>query len=84
MPYRLPLELTREDDTWMARSPAVQGLLVAGNTLDQVLGELPTVIQALFEACQEKGWVFVKGIPDARPSDIVWVLELPHPSRQAA
>ena len=84
MTHRLPLELTREDDLWMARSPTVQGLLVTGNTLDQVLAELPVVTQALFEACQEKGWVFVKDIPDARPSDIVWVLELPNPSRQAA
>lgn len=84
MAYRLPLELTREGDVWMARSPAVQGLLVTGDTLDQVLGELPTVMQALFEACHEKGWAFVKDVPDARPSDIVWVLELLHPSRQAA
>jgi hypothetical protein len=84
MAYRLPLELTREGNIWMARSPNVQGLLVTEDTLDQVLGELPVVTQALFEACQDKGWVFVKDIPDARPPDIVWVLELPHLSRQAA
>jgi hypothetical protein len=58
---------------WMARSPAVPGLLVTGETLDQVLSELPIILQALFEACQEKGWEFVKGAHGARPSDIVWV-----------
>ena len=84
MAYRLPLELTREGDVWMARSPAIQGLLVTGDTLDQVLSELPPVVQALFEACQEKGWTFVKDMPDARPPDIVWILELPYPARQAA
>jgi predicted RNase H-like HicB family nuclease len=84
MIYRLPLELTREQDVWMARSPAVPGLLVIGDTLDQVLSELPTVTQALFDACQAQGWVFVRNTPEARPSDIVWDLELPHASRQAA
>ena len=29
MAYRLPLELTREGDVWMARSPTIQGLLVS-------------------------------------------------------
>jgi len=81
---RLPLELTREQDVWMARSPAVPGLLVTGDTFDQVLSELPTVTQALFEACQANGWVFVRDMPEARPPDIVWNLELPHASRQAA
>jgi predicted RNase H-like HicB family nuclease len=81
---RLPLELTCEDGTWMARSPAIQGLLVTGDTINQVLSELPIVAQALFEACQEKGWVFVKDAPEVRLSDIVWVIELPHPMLQAA
>ena len=83
MAYHLPLEVTREDDIWMARSSAIQGLLVTGASLDQVLDELPAVVQALFEVCQEKGWTFVKEAPNARLSDIVWVLELPHPLLQA-
>jgi hypothetical protein len=78
MAYHLPLEITREDELWMARSPAVQGLLVSGDSLDQLLDELPVVAQALFEACQEKGWSFVKDAPNARLKDIVWVFELPH------
>jgi predicted RNase H-like HicB family nuclease len=80
----LQLELTHEDDTWMARCSAIQGLLVTGDTINQVLGELPIVAKALFEACQEKGWVFVKDAPEVSLSDIVWVIELPHPILEAA
>jgi hypothetical protein len=78
MAYHLPLEITREDELWTARSPAIQGLLVTGDSLDQLLDELPVVAQALFEVCQEKGWSFVKDSPNARLADIVWVFELPH------
>ncbi len=84
MAYHLPLEITREDGLWMARSPAVQGLLVTGDTINQLLEELPLVAQALFETCQEKGWAFVKDAPDLRLADIIWVLELPHPMLQTA
>jgi hypothetical protein len=84
MMYHLPLEITRESQLWMARSPAIQGLLVTGDTIDQVLDELPTVAQALFETCQEKGWDFVKDAPDARLADIVWIFEVPHLLLQAA
>jgi hypothetical protein len=84
MTHRLPLEITREDSLLMARSPAVPGLLVTGESINELLKELPLVAQALFETCREKGWSFVKDAPDARPADIVWVLELPHPALQAA
>jgi predicted RNase H-like HicB family nuclease len=82
--HHLPLEITREDDLWMVRSPAIQGLWITGETLERVLGELPAVAQALFEVCQEKGWSFVTNQPDLKLSDIVWVFELPHPLLQAA
>ena len=75
MKHHLPLEITYEDKIWMARSSAVRGLLVIGDTLDQLLTELPIVAQALFEASQEKGWIFVKDAPDVHLSDIVWMLE---------
>jgi predicted RNase H-like HicB family nuclease len=78
MTYHLPLELTYESGVWLARSGAIQGLLVTGDTLDKLFDELPLVVQALFEACQEKGWTFVQESPNARPSDIVWVAEFPH------
>ncbi len=84
MAYHLPLEITHEDNTWMARSSAIQGLLVTGESLKQVLEELPVVAQALFEACQEKGWPFVKDTSDVALSDIIWVVELPHPLLQVA
>ena len=83
MAHRLPLEITREDSLWLARSPAVPGLLVTGESINELLNELPPVAQALDETCREKGWSFVKAAPDVRPADIVWVLELPHPTLQA-
>jgi hypothetical protein len=51
--------------------------LVTGATLPQLLGELPVVAQALFQACREKGWAFVKDAPEADLSKIVWVLPSP-------
>ncbi len=83
MSCRLTVHLTHEDDTWMIRCPDVQGLLVAGDSISQVLEELPVVAQALYEACQEKGWTFIAGHPDARPEDIIWVTELPQPALMA-
>ena len=72
MAYNLPLEITHEDKIWMARSSAIQGLLVTGDTLEKLLEELPVVAQALFEACQEKGWTFIANAPEVALSDVVW------------
>ena len=84
MTYQLPLEITREDRIWMARSAAIKGFLATGETLDQLLGELPEVAQALYEVCREKGWIFIEDAPDAQLDDIVWVFSLPNPTLQAA
>lgn len=84
MTYHLPLEITREDHLWMARSTAVRGLLVTGETLDTLFAELPHVTQALYDASQVNGWVFAKDAPDAQLENIVWVFELPHPLLQTA
>ena len=84
MTYQLPLEITREEELWMARSAAIQGFLVTGETLDQLLHEVPVIVQSLYEVCREKGWTFIKDAPNAEPADIVWVVKLPHPILQAA
>lgn len=84
MAYQLALEITREDQLWMARSSAIQGFLVTGDTLDQLFQELPDVTQALYEACREHGWPFVQDAPDLQPKDIVWLFKLPYPLLQAA
>ncbi|MFN8495005.1 MAG: hypothetical protein U0350_45800 [Caldilineaceae bacterium] len=84
MTYQLPLEITREENLWMARSSAIQGFLATGETFDQLFGELPAIAQALFEVCQEKGWTFIKDAPGIQPKDIVWVFQLPHPILQVA
>ena len=47
----------------MIRCPDVQGLLVTGDSISQVLEEFPVVVQALYEACQEKGWTFIYPLP---------------------
>jgi len=36
MAYQLPLEITREENLWMARSAAIQGFLATGATLDDL------------------------------------------------
>jgi predicted RNase H-like HicB family nuclease len=84
MVYRLPLQLTRDEGIWLGRCPQVQGFLVTGETIDQVLAEVPVVAQALYEACREKGWSFVTDHPDAALENIVWVLELPQLAEAAA
>jgi predicted RNase H-like HicB family nuclease len=84
MTYQLPLEISREESIWMARSSMIQGLLVTGETLDQLFAELPAVAQALFEVCREKGWTFIQGAPEVQPNDIVWVFQLPQPVLQVA
>lgn len=84
MAYQLPLEITREDHIWMARSAAIQGFLVTGDTLDQLFQEVPRVTQALYEVCHEQGWLFIQDAPEARPDDIIWTFELPYPVLQAA
>ena len=68
MTYQLPLEISREENIWMARSSTIQGFLVTGETLDQLFAELPAVAQALFEACREQGWTFINGAPDVQPN----------------
>lgn len=75
MTYQLPLEISREEKFWMARSSAIQGLLATGETLDQLFAELPSVVQALFEVCREKGWIFITDAPDVQPDDILWVFQ---------
>lgn len=84
MIHQLPLEISREDHLWMARSSAIRGLLVTGETFDQLLDALPSVTQALFEACRSHGWVFVRDAPEVEPGDIVWTILLPHQVLQAA
>lgn len=64
MIYQLPLEVTHEEELWMARTTAIQGFLVTGETLDQLFHEVPEVAQALYEICRAKGWTFIKGAPN--------------------
>ena len=57
----------------MARSSAIQGFLVTGDTLYQLCEEVPDVIQALYEVCRAQGWAFIKDVPDIQPQDIIWL-----------
>lgn len=84
MHYHLPIEITLEDGLWMARSSAIQGLLVTGTSLAQLFSELPIVSKVLFETCQEHSWSFVKEQPEIKLADIIWQFELPQPILEAA
>lgn len=71
MAYQLPLEITREEDLWMARTLAIQGFLATGETLDELFRAVPEVVQALYEVCHAQGWDFVKNAPAVEPNDIL-------------
>lgn len=45
---RLPLEITHEEELWMAHRAALQLVLATGETLAQLLHEVPTMMQALY------------------------------------
>jgi len=53
--YRLPLVVERVNDSYQATSPALEGLLVLADSLEEVLALAPGVARALLEAMQTKG-----------------------------
>ena len=53
--YRLPLVVERVDGFYQATSPALHGLLVLADSLEEVLALAPGVARALLEAMQAKG-----------------------------
>ena len=53
--YRLPLVVERVDGSYQATSPALHGLLVLADSLEEVLAPAPGVARALLEAMQAKG-----------------------------
>lgn len=82
--YKLPLTLIRQEDGWWeARCPNIQGFRVEGETIGQVFDYLPDVLRTFYKVCQEKGWVFVANHPEARPENIVWVVEIPYIEKAA-
>ncbi len=56
--YNLPITIERLEDgdyNYMATSPDLPNLIVAGDTIDEVLAEVPLVARALIETMQETG-----------------------------
>ena len=54
--YRLPLEIEQvEDGSFMATSPALEGLLVLADTVEEVISLAPGVAKALIETMLEEG-----------------------------
>lgn len=54
--YRLPLEIEQvEDGSFMATSPALDGLLVLADTVDEVISLAPGIAKALIETMLEYG-----------------------------
>ncbi|MCK6624642.1 MAG: type II toxin-antitoxin system HicB family antitoxin [Anaerolineae bacterium] len=53
---RLTIEpLADGDYKYMATSPDLPNLIVAGDTIDEILADAPAVIRALLETMQETG-----------------------------
>jgi predicted RNase H-like HicB family nuclease len=60
--YSLKVEIEQLEDgdyRYMATSPDLPNLIVAGDTIDEVLAEVPLVARALIETMQETGqrWI---------------------------
>jgi predicted RNase H-like HicB family nuclease len=53
--YRLPIVVEQVNGCYQATSPALDGLLVLADTIDEVLALVPGVARALLEAMKEKG-----------------------------
>ncbi len=54
--YRLPLTIARvEDGSYLATSPALDGLLVQADTPQEVIAFAPGIAKALIEAMSEEG-----------------------------
>ncbi len=56
--YNLRIQIEQLDDgdyRYMATSPDLSNLIVAGDTLDEVLADIPAVARALIETMQETG-----------------------------
>lgn len=55
-PFRLTLVSEQvEDGTYLATSPTLEGFLVQGDTVEDVIRLAPGVAKALLEAMREKG-----------------------------
>jgi predicted RNase H-like HicB family nuclease len=60
--YSLKIEIEHLEDgdyRYMATSPDLPNLIVAGDTIDEVLAEVPLVARALIETMRETGqrWI---------------------------
>lgn len=56
--YNLKVNIQRLEDgdyRYMATSPDLPNLIVAGDTIDEVLAEVPAVARALIETMRETG-----------------------------
>jgi predicted RNase H-like HicB family nuclease len=56
--YNLRINIERLEDgdyQYMATSPDLPNLIVAGDTIDEVLAEVPVVARALIETMRETG-----------------------------
>ncbi len=62
--YSLKVEIEQLKDSdyrYMATSPDLPNLIVAGDTIDEVLAEVPVVARALIETMRETG----QSLPEA-------------------
>ena len=53
--YQLPIVIEQVGSAYQATSPALEGFLVLGGTLDEVLALAPGVARTLLEAMQAEG-----------------------------
>jgi predicted RNase H-like HicB family nuclease len=69
------LKVQWDESYRLGECDAIQGCLLTGYTLDELMRNLPEVLALLYEDSAERGVEFVRGNPELTPSDISWQLE---------
>jgi predicted RNase H-like HicB family nuclease len=78
MKETLVLTVQWDESHWLGECDAIQGCLVTGYTLDELMRNLSEVLTLLHQDSMERGVEFVRGKPELTPMDISWRLEFAH------
>ncbi|MBC7249222.1 MAG: type II toxin-antitoxin system HicB family antitoxin [Anaerolineae bacterium] len=70
--YHLAVQIEKlEEGLYLASCPTIQGCHAEGHTIGQALDNLRSVIQVIYELCQEQGLPFITDAPDIPLESVV-------------
>jgi predicted RNase H-like HicB family nuclease len=71
--YHLPIEIEQlEEGVYLASCPVIQGCHAEGHTIGEAPDNLQSVVQVIYELCQEKELPFITELPDVPIEDVIW------------